>query len=126
MCHDFLQTIDLKTPPSSFQFPFQFKRLFGSPCRYFSCHENLSVRSEWTFFICVSREEYEKRKYIQVHNKFQSVRLTTDKTGHIVSMKKEINKFCKYTTVLLNIFYTRSKLFKIFQLQVCLEITRIK
>ena len=88
---------------TQFQFPM-------SPCRYKSCHENLSVWSEWIYiFICLSREEYERRKYIQVHNKFQSVRLTTDKSGNLVSMKREINKFCKYRDVRqssLNTFHT--------------------
>ena len=40
--------------------------------------------------------EYERNKYIQVHNKFQSVRLTITNTGTTTVSNKEITKFCEF------------------------------
>ena len=45
------------------------------------------------FFI--SSEEYERHKYIQIHNKFESVRLEAVKNGRVVPMNREISKMCK-------------------------------
>lgn len=41
-------------------------------------------------------EEYERHKYIQIHNKFESVRLEAVKNGRVVPMNREISKMCKY------------------------------
>ena len=40
-------------------------------------------------------EEYERHKYIQIHNKFQSVRLEAVKNGNFAPMNREISKMCK-------------------------------
>ena len=37
-------------------------------------------------------EEYERHKYIQIHNKFQSVRLEAVKNGNFAPMNREISK----------------------------------
>ena len=40
--------------------------------------------------------EYNRRKYIQLHNKFESVRLEVLRNGSVARTNKEISKFCKY------------------------------
>ena len=50
-------------------------------------------------FDVLCSEEYERHKYIQIHNKFQSVRLQAVKNGSFVSMNHEISKFCKYLQI---------------------------
>ena len=50
-----------------------------------------------SFFIF--SEEYERHKYIQIHNKFESVRLEAVKNGRVVPMNREISKMCKFIFV---------------------------
>ena len=40
--------------------------------------------------------DYNRRKYIQIHNKFESVRLEVLRNGSVARTNKEITKFCKY------------------------------
>ena len=46
-----------------------------------------------------SKYNQRRRKYIQIHNKFDSVRLEVLRNGSVARTNKEITKFCKYQNI---------------------------